>query len=105
MALNINGLESYFPVPSVTHADETVDSTVRQLAALNSATRLVLLTPTRAINVTFDGSDPVKDGHGVLYGAGEKFSVNEVTAAAIKWVLAYTGDTDGTMTVMEFKRT
>ena len=105
MAMNVNTLESYFPAPGVQHAAETIDATVRQLGALDADTRLVVITPNVAIRVTFDDQDPVTDTFGHVYNAGETVPMNEVTAAAMKWTRAYTGDADGSITVSEMKRT
>jgi len=103
MAQNVNTLEAYFPVPGVTHADETVDATVRQLAALNAATRLVMVSVSADILATFDGTDPVSGGHGHKYVVDDVIHMNEVSAAAFKWVEAETGVT-GLMTVTELQR-
>ena len=105
MAMNISGLESYFPTPGVVHADIVIDATVRTLGTLNTKTRLVIASPSRAMLITFDGSAPVQDGHGILYGAGSTLIVNEATAAAVKLILAYSDDTDGALTVQEMQRT
>ncbi len=104
MAHDISGLESYFPVPAVQHADQTVDGTVRVISALNTKTRLVLASPNRAVLVTFDGTDPAADGRGHLYGPGSTIIVNEYTASQINYILAYADDTDGIMTVTEMQR-
>lgn len=104
MSMNVNTLESYFPVPGVTHADETVDSTVRQLAALNAKTRLVMISVTADILATFDGSIPASDGRGHKYVVDDVIHMNEVSAAAFKWVEAEAG-TSGVMTVTELQRT
>ena len=105
MAQNINGLESYFPVPGSIHADETIDDSVQQLAALDPDTRLVIVTPSVSVSVTFDGTDPDTAGHGHRYGAGTLITMNEYTASQFLWIKAFDEDEDGLMTVTEMQRT
>jgi hypothetical protein len=104
MAQNINGLESYFPVHGSIHEDETIDGSVGTLAALEADTRLVIVSPSVAINVTFDGTIPVTSGHGHFYGAWTLITMNEYTASLMKFVCANTGET-GFMSVTEMQRT
>lgn len=104
MAQDISGLESYFPVAGVQHADQTVDGTVRTISALNAGTRLVLASPNRAVLVTFDGTSPAADGRGHLYGPGSTIIVNEYTCSQIKYIRAYADDSAGVITVTEMQR-
>jgi hypothetical protein len=100
MSLNVISVEGYFPVPGVTHADETVDGSVGTLAALNSRTRLVMVSVTADITASFDGVDPAVGGHGHVYSVGDVIHMNEVMAVAMKWISAGTG----IMAVTELER-
>jgi hypothetical protein len=101
----VNALENHIAVPGVQHADETVDDTVRQLAAdLNELTCMVLMTPNVTLRVTFDGTDPVAEGHGHLVTPGETLPLNLQSAVQLKWVKEYSTDSDSIITVTELTR-
>ena len=100
MSQNVISVEGYFPVPGVTHANETVDGSVGTLAALHADTRLVMISVTADITASFDGVDPVVGGHGHPYVVGDVLHMNEVMAKAMKWISAGTG----VMAVTELER-
>ena len=99
-----NALHNYIPVPSVTHADEAIGAEAAVLAvALNEETELVMLTPTKAIQVTFDGTAPLTGTHGLVFAANVTQTLNREMVKAMKWICAVAEEV-GTITVQELTR-
>jgi predicted nucleic acid-binding protein len=99
-----NALHNYSPVTGVTHADEAIGAEAAILAvALNEKTELVMMTPTKAIQVTFDGTAPVTGTHGVVFAANVTQTLNRKMADAMKWICAVAEEV-GTITVQELTR-
>lgn len=99
----LNVFENHVPATGITHADEVIDGDVDVLAALDASTKMVLLQPSKAVHVTFDGSAPVTAGHGFTYAAGVPFVLNPVMAKAMKFVWAVANET-GAISVQELTR-
>ncbi len=74
-----------------------------QMNALDEKTTEVMLCPTKAIKVTFDGTDPVTAGHGVIVAADERVILGRAMAQALKLICAVATET-GTVSAQELGR-